>query len=107
LEEATKHNLAVLEKYDYDLGQALNAQQDSLLGPGKEFKPPDVLQLVFGLHPLWKHMEDFLTHDSKWPLVKISKEERVNGLNNALTFRNHKGASAKPELLMKLISKDV
>jgi hypothetical protein len=74
-EEATKHNLAVLEKYDYNLGQALNAQQDSPLGPGKEFKPPNVLQLVFGLHPLWKHMEDFLTHGSKWPLVEISKED--------------------------------
>ncbi len=26
LEEASKHNLAVLEKYNYNLGQALNAQ---------------------------------------------------------------------------------
>jgi hypothetical protein len=52
-------------------------------------------------------MEDFLTHGSKWLLVKISKEEQVNNLNNALTFRNHKGASANPELLLKLITKDV
>ncbi len=102
-----KHNLAVLEKYDYDLGQALNAQQDSPLGPGKEFKPPNILQLELGLHPLRKRMEDFLTHGSKWPLVKISEKEQVNNLNNALTFGNHKGASAKPKLLLKLISKDV
>ncbi len=74
-EKATNHNLAVLEKYDYDLGRALNAQQDSPLGPGKEFKPPNILQLVFGLHPLRKRMEDFITHGSKWPLVKISEEE--------------------------------
>jgi hypothetical protein len=99
--------LAVLEKYDYDLGRALNAQRDSPLGPGEEFKPPDVLQLVFGLHPLWKRMEDFLTHGSKWPLVKISKEEQVNNLNGVFTFGSHKGTSAKPELLLKLISKDV
>ncbi len=52
-------------------------------------------------------MEDFLTHGSKWPLDKISKEKRVNNLNDALTFGNHKGASAKPKLLLKLISKDV
>jgi hypothetical protein len=107
LGKATKHNLIVLEKYNYDLGRALNAQQDSPLGPGKEFKPPDVLQLVFDLHPLWKCMEDFLTHGSKWLLVEISEEERVNNLNDALTFGNHKGTSAKPELLLKLISKDV
>jgi hypothetical protein len=51
-------------------------------------------------------MEDFLTHGRKWPLVEISKEEQVNNLNNALTFRNHKGTLAKPKLLLKLISKD-
>jgi hypothetical protein len=62
---------------------------DSPLGLGKEFKPPDILQLVFGLDPLWKRMKDFLVHGSKWPLVKISKEERVNNLNDALTFGNH------------------
>ncbi len=50
--EATKHILAILEKYDYNLGQAFDAQRDSPLGPGKEFKPPDILRLVFSLHPL-------------------------------------------------------
>ncbi len=43
LEEAVKHNLEVLRKYNYDLGQALEAQKDSPLGPGKDFKPLDVL----------------------------------------------------------------
>jgi hypothetical protein len=52
-------------------------------------------------------MEDFLTHGSKWPLVEIIKEERANNLNGVLTFGNHKGALAKPELLLKLIGKDV
>ena len=41
-EEAMQHNLATLEKYDFDLGKALNAQHDSPLGPGMEFRPPDV-----------------------------------------------------------------
>jgi hypothetical protein len=52
-------------------------------------------------------MEAILTHSSKWPLFEISKEEQVQDLNNALTFGNHKGALAKPELLKKLIGKDV
>jgi hypothetical protein len=52
LEEAAKHSLAVLREHNYDLGQALEAQTNSPLGRGKEFKPPDVLN-VFGLHPLW------------------------------------------------------
>ena len=107
LEEATKQNLAVLEKYDYNLGRALEAQQDSPLCPGKEFKPPDVLESVFGHHPLWQCTKDFLNDGSKWPLDKISKGERVKDLNEALTFGNNTGASAKPELLLKLIGKDV
>ena len=37
-----KHNLATLEKYEFNLGKALNAQHDSPLGPGMEFRPPDV-----------------------------------------------------------------
>ena len=76
-EEATKQNLAVLEKYDFDLGQALEAQRDSPLGPGKAFKPPDILESVFGHHPLWQCMKDFLNDGSKWPLDELSKEERV------------------------------
>ena len=31
----------------------------------------------------------------------------MNDLNDKLTFRNHKGAMAKPELLLKLIGKNV
>jgi hypothetical protein len=54
------YNLEVLRKYNLDLGKALKAQQDSRLGNGKEFKPPVVLQQVFGLHPLWNRMEAFL-----------------------------------------------
>ncbi len=64
-EEAAKQNLEVLRKYDYDLGWALEAQKASPFGPGKEFKPPDILRQVIGLHPLWSRMEDILTHGSK------------------------------------------
>jgi hypothetical protein len=47
------HNLEVLRKYDLDLGKASKVQKDSQLGNGKVFKPPSVLQQVFGLYPLW------------------------------------------------------
>jgi hypothetical protein len=42
-EEAAKHNLEVLRKYDYNIGPALKAQKDSPLGPGNELKPPYIL----------------------------------------------------------------
>jgi hypothetical protein len=74
-DKGAAHNLEVLRKYDLDLGKALKAKQDSLLGNRKEFKPPLVLQQVFGLHPLWNQMEAFFLEGSKWPLVEISKNE--------------------------------
>jgi hypothetical protein len=52
-------------------------------------------------------MEAILTNESKWQLVQISKDKQQTYLNNALPFRNHKGALAKPNLLQKLIGKDV
>jgi hypothetical protein len=56
-EEAMQHILATLEKYEFNLGKALNTHHDSPLGPGMEFCPPDVLRSIFGLHPCgieWK-----------------------------------------------------
>jgi hypothetical protein len=52
-------------------------------------------------------MEAFLLEGSKWPLAEISKNEQQQDLVNALTFKNHKGASQKPVILKKLIAKDV
>ena len=106
-EKAMQHNLAVLEKYDFDLGKALDAQHDSPLGSGMEFCPTEVLHEIFGLHPLWNRMEAILKNGSRWPLEEISEDDRAKDLQEALTFGNHKGASSKPALLKKLISKDV
>jgi hypothetical protein len=47
------------------------------------------------------------SNGSKWPLEEISEEDRASDLQEALIFGNHKGASSKPDLLKKLISKDV
>jgi hypothetical protein len=89
------------------LGNALKAQQNSSLGTGKEFRPTSVLQQVFGLHPLWHQMKVFLEEGSNWPLAELSERERRDNIEDALTFGNHKGAAQKPELLKKLVGKDV
>ncbi len=90
-----------------DLGQAIAAQQDLLLGYGSEFKPPQVLQRLFLHHPLWTRMETILVNGSQWPLAKISKDDRVVDLQEAPAFENHKGGSSKSELLQEFISGNV
>ena len=52
-------------------------------------------------------MKAFLEEGSKWPLESISKEARKKDVKDTLAFGNHKGASQQPELLKKLVSKDV
>jgi hypothetical protein len=52
-------------------------------------------------------MECLLIEASKWPLMEISKSNRMADLTNALQFGNHKGASQKPDLLKKLILDDI
>jgi hypothetical protein len=68
--QVAMHNLTMLRKYQLDLGKALEVNKDLPVGPGKEFKPPNVIHKIFGLHPLWSQMEAILTHESVWPLVE-------------------------------------
>ncbi len=44
---------------------------------------------------------------SQWPTEPISKEEPISNIEEALQFRNHKGAQSQPELLLKLVTGDV
>ena len=106
-ESAASHNLNILNKYSNNLGEALRANENSPLGYGSEFRKPHELKKVFGFHPLWSRMESILKNGSDWPLKDISEELRKRDLDDALSFGNHKGAIAKPELLKNLINKDV
>jgi hypothetical protein len=106
-QEAAAKNLLVFKWYGFDLGRAIEAQKLSPLGYGSEFKKPEVLQEIFGNHPLWARMEYLLIKGSQWPLKEISKEDRVADLQEALQFGNHKGATSKPEFLRELITADV
>ena len=73
-EEAMQHNLEVLDKYEFDLGKALDTQHNSPLGPGMEFCPTDVLHEIFGLHPpLWNRMEAIL---KKWQQMAVNENQR-------------------------------
>ena len=106
-DKAAEHNIKKLEKYGFDLSRALEANKNSPLGYGSEFRHPNELHKIFDLHPLWPQLEAILSHGSRWPLEELSEEDQEKDLAYTLTFGNHKGVSAKPDLLQNLISKDV
>ena len=105
--EAAEKNFCVLAKYGMDFGKALEAQNKSPLGYGSEFRPPEVLQQVFGCHPIWARFHSLLLRGSDWPMEELSSELRKGDVQDALKFGNHKGATEKPVLLKKLVAKDV
>ena len=105
--EAAEKNFLVLSKYDFDVEKAIRAQAGSPVGYGSEFRPTHQLEKVFSRHPNWLRMKSILENGSDWPLEDLDYETRLSDLEEALQFGNHKGASLKPELLEKLITKDV
>ena len=52
-------------------------------------------------------MTQILQNRSEWPLEPLDEDSQREDVMEALAFGNHKGASLKPKLLLKLNSKDI
>jgi hypothetical protein len=105
--DAAIHNAEILSKYNFSLGAAIDANHLSPLGYGSEFRPVTVLSNIFRHHPNWSRLKAIMTRGSDWQLDELTEDARINDLADALTFGNHKGATAHPETLRRLIEKDV
>ena len=103
---SSRIKLLVLRKFNFDLEKALAAQVGLPVGYGSEFQKGKLLLPLLKNHPLWNRMKKMLTHGSQWPTEPITKEDIAADLIEALKFGNHKGATTKPELLLKLVSMD-
>jgi hypothetical protein len=106
-EEAAIKNFCVMRKFNGCLKSAIEAQQDSPVGYGSEFRSPTVLEQLLHLHPNWTHFKRLLTHGSNWHLSPIDDSERQIDVQEALAFGNHKGARKDTPLLHSLIMDDV
>jgi hypothetical protein len=105
--EAALKNYCVLKRFGLCITQALEAQKDSPLGFGSEFKKANTLRPLLHRHPNWRRFEKLLNEGSDWPLEDISEEDRVQDVLEAMSFGNHKGASSEPDLLSSLVRNDV
>ncbi len=105
--EAATKNLCILDRFDRNLQKAIDAQPNTSISYGSEFRAPETLTPLLKHHPNWDRFQKLLTHGSIWPLTPITEESRQHDLQLAIEFGNHKGAKADPELLRQLITKDV
>jgi hypothetical protein len=77
------------------------------VGYGSEFWDVNILVKIFGQHPNWLRMSQILTNGLEWPIEPLDKEHRLEYVEKALAFGNHKGALLQPDLLRKLVTKDI
>ena len=105
--EAALKNFLILKKYGLSLEAALDAQRGTPLEYGSEFRTIDELKPIFSRHPYWEKMKTLLSEGSDFPLKPLKEEVRKSDFDAALARGNHKGAKNKPDLLRKLVSKDV
>ena len=59
-QESGQKNFCILQKYNFDLTTALEAQANSPLPYGSEFKSTKVLSPIFALHPNWERVKHIL-----------------------------------------------
>jgi len=67
---AAVHNANVLESYNFNLDSALQAQKNTILYYGSEFKNTSELEPILSEHPLWKYTKDTLENGAKFPLIQ-------------------------------------
>ena len=78
MESAEKNFLILTKKYNGSLKAALEGQHESPLGMGSEFRPIEILETIYGNHPIWSRMEPILQQGSTWPLEDLSEEQRLS-----------------------------
>jgi hypothetical protein len=105
--EAASRNLCILKRFNRNLQQAIDAQPNSPISYGSEFRSPTTLAPLFEHHPNWTRLRQLLSNGSIWPLASIPEESRQDNLHQAIEFGNHKGATTNPDLLVNLINEDV
>jgi hypothetical protein len=55
--EAAKKNFLVLNSFNFDVNQALEAQAKSPIGYGSEFRKGEILFPLLQNHPLWPRLK--------------------------------------------------
>jgi hypothetical protein len=106
-DEAAEKNFELLKEHDFDLNKLLLRDPRSPLRPGSEFKPIQVLEPLFKGHPFWPCVNRSLLVGAKMPLEKLAEKSRVELLEKALEYGNHKSATSNAGVLVKMLKKEV
>ncbi|KAI2513078.1 hypothetical protein MHU86_1370 [Fragilaria crotonensis] len=106
--EAAAHNGALLAEAGFDLGRFLSNYQDTTLGYGCEFRPPNQLEPLLRHHPHFQKLSELLTNGMSYHFnTVLTPEEEKAELDAILARGNHKSATADLKQVSLLLAKDV
>ena len=104
---AAEENWNVLKKHNLDLKKALDAEKDTQLGFGSEFKDASILHLIFKNHPLWSKMSSHISNGCSYPLEHLEKEKERQDVIEAFEFGNHKGIQINKDLFTEMMNEEI
>jgi hypothetical protein len=106
--EALRHNEALLRASKFSLEALLEAHHHSTLGYGSEFRPVEQLRSILGSHPHFAALEIILREGMTYRFhTQLSEAERSTELTAMIERGNHKSAEDEPDIVNKLLLKDV
>jgi len=106
-DEAKQSNAETLQKHNFDISLAIQAQSGSIASFGSEFRSPSELEGLLSQHPHWSHLKEILTNGATFPLRPISEETRKIDLEFHLNRGNRKSTEKNDAVLSKIIENDI
>jgi hypothetical protein len=104
---AADHNLATLQKYGFDLAEALDEQPFSALTVGSEFRAPSVLAPFSQLHPLWPKVSQMLVSGCDYVLLPLTEADRLEDIRANMMRGNHQSATQHAERIQQMMESEV
>ena len=102
------HNTALLEANDYDLSKIIDANQDTSLGYGSEFRSIEDLKLLYHQHELFPFFTEMHQQGMEYVYDReFSEVERMAELSANLARGNQKTANSNPEELKEKMKGEV
>jgi hypothetical protein len=106
--EAAEHNASLLRDVDYDFQRFFETQAGTTVDFGSEFRPLEQLSPLLRQHPGFAEFAEVIVTGMPYRYSKeITEEEREKEVIAMLARGNHKSAQEEPEIVGKLLSKDV
>ena len=108
--EAAKINTEILKSHDWNFQKAIDAQENSIMQAGSEYRPLDDLECIFKYHKDWEKLKILLSKGVVYGFDKnkeYSEETRKSDLAAQLKKGNSKSTEGCEEIIHENYKKEI